>query len=124
MAGGDCKKCLRYRKPQRIRRRHHGRFSDGRVFDQYTFELEWADPIVGRFEDVIGAADTGQITVLIHRGDVASAIDRIFSGAGGDSTALLPLIALQEPGRTRLQRQTDLALLDRRAVKIKKRDAV
>src|SRR5215472_17427626 len=124
MAGGECKKRLRYCKPQRIWRRHHGRFGDGRVFDQYDFELEWADPIVGRFKDVIGASDIGKITVLIHRGDVAGAIDRLFGGSGGDSTALLPLIALHEPGWTRLQRQTDLAFLDLRAVEIKKRDAV
>src|SRR5262249_33988144 len=97
MAGGECKKRLRYCKPQRIWRRHHGRFGDGRVFDQYAFELEWADPIVGRFEDVIGASDIGQITVLIHCGDVAGAIDRLFGGSGGDSTALLPLIAFMSP---------------------------
>ena len=76
VAGRERQKRLRHGKPHRIGRRHDGGFGDGGMLDQHAFKLEWADPVVGRFEDVVGAADIGQIAVVIDRGDIAGAIDR------------------------------------------------
>ncbi len=73
--GASATKRLRHRKPQRVGRRHHGGLGHCRVLDQYALELERADAIVGGFKDVIGAADIGQVAVVVDARDVAGAID-------------------------------------------------
>src|SRR6185312_12285644 len=67
---------LRDGQPDRIGRRHHGRFRHCVMLDQNALQFERADAIVGRFEDVIGAADEGEIAFLVDKYDIAAAIDR------------------------------------------------
>ena len=108
MARRQRQKRLRHRKPHRVGRRHDGGFGHGRMLDQDAFELERADAIVGRFEDIVGAADIGQVAVVVDRSDVAGAIDRAVHRA---DAAVVGLIALHQSGRPRLQHQADLAFL-------------
>ena len=75
LAGRQRQKRLRHGKPQRIGRRHHGGLGHRRMLDQDALKLERADAIIGGFEHVVGAADIGQIAVVVDCGDVAGAID-------------------------------------------------
>ena len=40
------------------------------MLDQHALELEGADLVVGRLEDVVGAADVGEVAVLVAGRDV------------------------------------------------------
>ena len=75
VAGRERQKGLRHREPHRIGRRHDGRLGHRRMLDQRAFQLERADAVVGRFEHIVGAADIGQIAVVVDAGDIAGAID-------------------------------------------------
>ena len=65
---------LRHRQPQRVGRRHDRRFGHRRVLDQRAFQLERADPVVGGFEHVVGAADIGEIAVGVAHRHIAGAV--------------------------------------------------
>ena len=54
--------------------RHDGGFTDGRVLDEHALEFERTDPVVTRFEDVVGATDVGDVAVLVAAGDVAGVV--------------------------------------------------
>ena len=41
------------------------------MFQQHAFELEGADAVVGRLEDVVGAADEGEIALVVGKHHVA-----------------------------------------------------
>src|SRR6516164_4251746 len=49
------------RKPDRIGARHDSGFPYGLMLQQHAFQLERADPVVGRLEDIVGAADKCEI---------------------------------------------------------------
>ena len=53
----------------RIGHADHGRLVDGRMLDQRAFDVERADAVAGRGDDVVGAADEGHRTVrlVLHR---------------------------------------------------------
>ena len=97
------------------------------MLDQGAFELEWADPVIGRFENVVGAADIGQVAVFIDGGDIAGMINIISSPCRWIAILILialTLIALHQSGRPRPQSKTDFPLLDERTVRTAERDAI
>ena len=69
-------KAFRHREAQRVGRRDDRRLGHRRMLDQRAFQLERADPVVGGFEHVVGAADIGEIAVGIAHRDIAGAVDR------------------------------------------------
>ena len=51
-----------------------GRLRDRLVLQQRALQLEGRDLVVGRLEDVVGAADVGDVAVRVARADVAGAV--------------------------------------------------
>src|SRR5262249_3117248 len=74
VAGGEGDVRLRDGEPDRVRRRNDRRLGDGWMLDQDALELERRDPVVGGLEDVVGAADVGDVAVLVAPGDVACVV--------------------------------------------------
>ena len=44
------------------------------MLDQHALELERADPVVRRFEHIVGAADEREVAVAVARRDVAGVV--------------------------------------------------
>ena len=63
------------REAHRVGGRHDGGLGDRRVLDEHRLELERADLVVARLEDVVGAADVGDVAVGVHRGDVTRVVE-------------------------------------------------
>src|SRR5207245_9145883 len=102
--------------------RHHGGFRDPLVLDQDALQLERADPIVGGFEDVVGAADKGEIAVVIDEHHVAAAV---VIAVGTGELAVLALIALHQARRTiRAEYQRHLAFFGDAPIGIHDLDAI
>src|SRR5947209_13655652 len=91
------------------------------MLDQDALELEGTDPVVARFEDVVGPADIGDAAVGVAHADVAGAVDAV---AGGLDGAVVAEMALHQPGGGGAEGDGDLALLDLRAVRINEPDVV
>ena len=91
------------------------------MLDHHAFQLERADAVVRGFEDVVGAADIGEIAVgVAHRhvaGAVAVARQRL-------DVAVVVLVALHQPERPGVEREADLALVPVLAVGIAEPDRV
>ena len=65
------------------------------MFEQHAFQFERADAVVGRFEDVVGTADEGEIALVIGEHHVAAAIE---IAIGAAELAVVALIALHQAG--------------------------
>ena len=86
MPGGEDDKGFGHGEAQRVGTRHDRRFGHGRVLDDHAFEFERADAIVGGLEHVIGAANVGDVAVLVDAGNVAGTVVAVahdFSGLFG-----------------------------------------
>ena len=79
------------------------------MLDQRALQLERADPVVGGFEHVVGAADIGEVA----RRRRAARCRRCGSTAPSHRRDARPrrLIALHQAERRRIKRQADLALV-------------
>src|SRR5260221_13535260 len=93
--------------PQRVRRGHHGALHHVSVLDQGALNFKRADAIVRSFEDIIGAADEGEIALGVALDYVAGAIDRTFQR---NQISIIPLVARHERGGRRIEWQGQLAL--------------
>ena len=110
------------REPDRIGARHDGGLRHRLMLDQHAFELERADAVVGRLEHVVGAADEGEIAVVVDEHHVAAAI---VIAVGARQLAVVALIALHQAGRTvGAEHQRHLALFRRMPVGILDDDAI
>jgi hypothetical protein len=92
------------------------------VLDQHALQLERADPVLRRLEDVVGAADVGEVAVGIANGDVAGAVVAV----GRRIRGLLPvvLVAQHQPRGARIDGERDLPLGRFVAVGVEQGDAV
>ena len=91
------------------------------MLDQHAFQLEGADPVVRRLEHVVGAADIGEVTLCIARGDVAGAIDRARERR---DRAVILLVTLHQRRGTVREVDADLAFLGILVVGIEQPDLV
>ena len=114
-------KAFRDREPQRVGRRHHGGLGHGFVFDQRAFQFERADAVAAGFEDVVGAADIGEIAIGVAGGDVAGAVEGALDGL---KAATVLLVALHERGGGRVEREADDALFSLVMIGVEQADAV
>ena len=81
--GGEHHERLRHGQAQRVGARHDRRLGHRLVLDEHALELERADPVVGRLEDVVGAPDVGDVAVGVALGDVAGVVVAVAHHVGG-----------------------------------------
>src|SRR3954447_25283176 len=112
-----CQQHIRLRNGQadRVGTGHDRCFSYRFMLQQDAFKFERADPVVGRFENVVGAADESQVTLLIGKHDVTASIKLAIRAA---QFAVLALVTLHQPGRSIVKQERDLPLFGRLSVAV------
>ena len=101
---------LRHEAADRVRARHDRRLGDRLVLDERALQLERADAVVRALEDVVGAADVGDVAVGVPLGDVARvvvAVPRVTNSFRSGS----PSYPAMRPAGRGIERDADLALL-------------
>ncbi|EGJ73920.1 putative acetyl-CoA synthetase [Streptomyces sp. Tu6071] len=94
--------------PYGIGRGHDGRLGDGGVFEQRALQLEGADLVVARLEDVVGAAHVGEVAVLVPGADVARPV--VPAGRRRGGAFLVAVVAAHEADGAGREVEADLAL--------------
>ena len=117
-AGTQHDERLRHVQPLRVRAGNDGRFGHIGVLDQHRLQLERAQPVVGTFENVIGASHVGDVAIAIPRGNVARVVVAIAHRIR--TFFRVADVALHQAHRAPRQVDADLALLRRLAIDVEK----
>src|SRR5213594_1667380 len=91
-------------------------FGNRRVLDQHAFQFEWAEPIIGRLEDVVGPADKGEIAIRVSMSDVPRVVKPITNRR--EALFVISGIAWSEANRPMVQIQADFPIVSRTAVQV------
>ena len=97
--------------------RHDRRLDDRRVLEQRALDLERADAVAGRDDDVVGAADEPEVAVLVAARAVAGQVPLAAPARRG----LLGVLPVLEEERRRMAAQREVADLARRAARRRRR---
>ena len=107
MAGSQHHESLDHLAAGFVRAGHHRRLGDGRVFNQGAFHFKGADPVTGRQDYVIGAADEPEVAVFIPVGAVACHVP-VAPARGGSAFGVVAILAEKSLGRLRFDAHADI----------------